>query len=365
MPLLWRYLILDYIKVLALCTAAFVAILLTLRFDEIAHFACLGSSVWELAQFIIFQLPYLLPIALPISALISSFILYSRLSQKQELTAMRACGISLTKLLAPVLIASAFLSLADFYLTSEISSQAHLMNGQLRHKLRTINPLLLVQNKRMLTMQGILCETLGTSRHGEFVSDIFLALPNRQNGRVALVLAKSFSGSNQYVEGKDITLATSRPSKEGFDDLSIENIAQLDTPYEAFTPALQQKTWTLHSDHLQLALLLEHLKQQKASGNKKGVAQAYSEISRRVSVSLSVFTFTLLGAAFSIQIGRRQRRWSLLAVGACSGLYLVCYFLGKSMDDKWIAASALFLVPQMIFAAISMLKVQRAGKGVE
>lgn len=365
MPLLWRYLIYDYLKVLFLCAASFVAILLTLRFDEIAHFACLGSSFWEMGQFILFQLPYLLPVALPISALIAAYVLYSRLSHSQEMTAMRACGVSLSNLLAPVLVTATFLTAGDFYLTSEISSQAHMMNGQLRHKLRTINPLLLVQNKRMLSMQGVLCETLGTSRHGEFVSDLFIALPDRSNNRTALILAKAFSGSNQYIEGKNITFTTSQANENGFDNLSIENIATLDTPYEAFTPALQHKTWILHPDHLRLSLLLTHLDMQKKSGNKKGTAQIYSEISRRISVSLSLFVFTLIGAAFSIQVGRHARSWNIGILALCAGIYLVCYFLGKSMDDKWVTASLLYLVPELLFITAGCIKLVKVNRGLE
>ncbi len=365
MPLLWRYLIYDYLKVLALSTASFVAILLTLRFDEIAHFACLGSSAAEIGRFILFQLPYLLPIALPVSALIASYLLYARLSHKQELTAMRACGIGLLSLLAPVLAAAGLLTVCDFYFASEISSQAHLQNGQLRHTLRTINPLLLVQNKRMLNMQGILCETLGSSRHGEFVSDLFLALPDKAHDRIALVLAKSFSGVERHIEGSGISFITSQPEQEGFDALSVENIASLETPYEAFTPAFQQKTWTLHPDHLQFSLLLSHLEAQRQTGNKKGIAQVYSEISRRLSTALSLFAFTLFGAAFSIQIGRRARKSNILILALGTGFYLVCYFLGKSMDDKWIAASLLFLVPVAALCAAGSLKLFRLSRGIE
>lgn len=376
MPLLWKYLISDFLKITCLCTCTFVALLLTLRFDDIAHFACLGSSWLELVQFIALQLPYLLPIALPFSALISSYLLFSRLSQRQELTAMRASGISLRSLLSPILIAAAFLSLGDFYLTSEIASTAHLLNGQMRHKLRTINPLLMLQNKRILAMQGIYCETLGAMQHGEFASDVFFALPDRTHRRLSLFLAKTIRGSNQSVEAEGMTLLHSLPAKEGFDTLSLENVAYLDTPFETFTPALQQKTWTLQPDHLKLKLLQRHIEVQKESLSapdspeeakeiKKRIYKSYSELMRRLSISLALFTFTFIGAAFSIQIGRQSQGWTGLCAGVLSGLTLFCYFLAKSFDDRWIISALLYILPQLLLIFLSCARLRQLSRGRE
>lgn len=379
MPMLWRYLVYDYLKVMALCTVSFVAILLTLRFDEIAHFACLGSSTAELIQFITLQLPYLLPIALPISALISSYLLFSRLSIRQEMTALRACGVSLFAILTPILVTAAFLTAADFYLTSEIASQAHLTNGQLRHKLRTINPLMLLQNKRILTMQGISCETLGSSSYGEFAGDVFFAIPDTHNQRIDLAIAQSIRGDKDAVIGENVTFIVPTAAEHGFDELNIENISKLEMPYDTFKPALQQKSWHVNPDHLQLALLSEHLTTQQSNlqdactqksaerckETRKGIAKIYSEIGRRVSAALSLFTFTLLGAAFSIQIGRQQRRWGILMLGIFSGLFLLCYFLAKSMDDKIIPSLSLYFIPQIILIGISLVKLHRLNIGKE
>lgn len=379
MPKLWRYLVFDYLKVMALSTVSFVAVLLTLRFDEIAHFACLGSSGWEFIQFIALQLPYLLPIALPISALIASFLLFSRLSVRQELTALRACGISLFSVLAPVLITATFFSAADFYLTSEIASKAHLTNGQLRHKLRNVNPLVLLQHKRLLTMQGITCETLGSSSYAEFAEDVFFAIPDKKNKRIDLVLTKSIRGNNDEVVAENVTFVGSKPSEAGFDEINIENIHQLQTPYAAFTPALQQRSWNMHPDHLQLALLEVHLDEQKealaqaCSQNdkerckalNKNIAKAYSEFGRRASAALSLITFTLLGAAFSIQIGRQQSRWSALVLGLLTGIFLLCYFLAKSLDDKVVPSLLLYFVPQLLLIGISLIKLHRLNHGRE
>lgn len=376
MPLLWKYLIFDYLKVLLLSTLVCVALLLTLRFDEIAHFACLGSSWLELFQFIALQLPYLLPIALPFSALISAYLLFSKLSFRNELTALRSSGLPLRTIIAPILITASFLSLGDFYLTSELASTAHLLNGQVRHKLRTINPLLLLQNKRILAMQGVFCETLGALRHGEFASDVLFAIPDRSNNRISLLLAKTIRGAKNSIEVEQMSLLQSFPVDQDFDKLVIENIAYLDTPFEAFTPALQQKTWTVHPDHLRLELLHYHIEKLKAlisqsvnsleiNTYKKQLDQSYSELVRRFSISLALFTFTLLGITFGIHNSRSILKGKITLLSIAAGGTLLCYFLAKSLDDKIIPSSLLYTLPQILLILFSSFKLNQLSKGRE
>src|SRR5262249_35116763 len=103
MPILWRYLLGHYLKVLVLCVLAFVAILLATRLDEIAHFATLGPEGMVILSFPLHQIPYILPIAIPISCLISAMLLIQRLSHTHEMTAIRASGLSLRMILCPIL----------------------------------------------------------------------------------------------------------------------------------------------------------------------------------------------------------------------------------------------------------------------
>lgn len=95
MPIVWRYLLSHYLKVLVLCVTAFIAVLLTTRLDEIAHFASMGPEGFYIILYTLYQIPYILPIAIPISCLISSILLIQRLSRSHELTALRASGMGL------------------------------------------------------------------------------------------------------------------------------------------------------------------------------------------------------------------------------------------------------------------------------
>src|ERR1700722_4320174 len=144
MPLFWRYLLGQYIKVLILCTLSFIALLLTSRLEEIAHIATYGANFKLVFLFAAYQIPTILPIAISISALISSLLLFQRLSQTYELTAFRALGISLRSILCPLLLAGALLGVMNFYISSEIATATHLQTRKMAYALTSINPLLLL-----------------------------------------------------------------------------------------------------------------------------------------------------------------------------------------------------------------------------
>lgn len=226
MPIIWRDLITHFLKIALACVFAFVAILLTMQLDEIAHFAALGAPPVYLLYFTLHQVPYILPIALPISCLIASLLLIQRLSATHELTALRASGFSLLNILSPIILTAAFLSVANFWIASELATQSHLQTNLLKSELRSINPLLLLHNKHLMRLKGFYFEALGDSQVGESASDVVFAIPNQQQGRIHLMIAKNLKTAPTLFVGQDVAIVTGSPGEkeEEYDHLLIENM---------------------------------------------------------------------------------------------------------------------------------------------
>jgi lipopolysaccharide export system permease protein len=68
----------------------------------------------------------LIPLALPIAILFSSIMTFGNLAENNELTALKSAGISLTKVMRPMLIFVFILSLSAFYFTNYILPIANL-----------------------------------------------------------------------------------------------------------------------------------------------------------------------------------------------------------------------------------------------
>lgn len=382
MPILWRYLLTQYLKVLLLCVLSFIGVLLTTRLEEIAHFITLGAQGYYIFWFVLHQIPYILPIALPISCLISAILLIQRLSLTYELTAMRACGISLRQILMPILTASAFLAVGNFYVISEMATESHLTTSLLKNELRAVNPLVLLRNKHLLRMKGIYFDTLGPSQSGESASDIVLAMPNKSNNRLNVMVAKNLQANARSFTGRGVTLISSMRSEDNnrFDHLMLENIKQATTLVQDFTQMVQKKAWALNNDHLRISLLLVRLQEEKkdllqARENQRPPAEqkqigrsidrVYSEITRRLSVAFAVITFTFMGASFGIGISRNRTNRGLYFVIGLASLYLISYFVGKGIDHMLLAASLLYTIPHLIIISLSAWNLNRIAKGIE
>jgi lipopolysaccharide export system permease protein len=355
-----------------------------MRLDEIAHFATLGPHSTYLFWFILYQIPYILPIAVPIACLISTILLMQRLSRQQEITALRASGIRIRTLLAPLLCAASLLAIANFYIASEIATSSHLAIGLLKNQLRSVNPLLLMGNKHFMRLQGYYFDARGPSKNGEFASDILLALPDKKKQRISLLVAKRIEITPSTIHGHHLTLISSLHAEADplqFDPLLVENIEETTTKLQDFFQLMHKQTWNSHNDHLQLSWLLLRLQEEQSKEKElhthntpleelrltqREIGSIYTEIVRRISLGVAAFTFTLMGAAFSITLLHRMRhRKDTYWIVALVTLYLACYFVAMGMSHRLLLATSIYLTPHLLIILCSLLKLRRATHGID
>lgn len=358
MPIIWRYLFQQYIKVLSLSTCAFIIILMTLRMKEIASFASFGASALFVWQFALNQMIFMLPFALPISCFLSAILLVQRLSATHELTAMRALGFSFKDIFTPLILASILLGGVNFILVSEAATWANASSQQLKKKLKTINPLVLLHNKHLMDLKGMRFLSLGPSKIDEYVNQAVLVASNKENTKLHLMVAKYIENSGDLLVCENMTLITNlgAETEKEYDKLLVENMAKATTPSNAFASLLQDKgsSQSFNVERLRLSPLLKHIKQDRAR----------SEIARRVSSALSPITFTLMGLAFGINISRRQSKIKLVSAVLLLALYLVIHLLAKDVKNNFPLSIAVFLIPNLLIVSLSFWKMNRLAKGI-
>lgn len=382
MPIIWRYLISHYCSITLFCVCAFVSILLTVRLDEIAHFIALGAPIAHVLRFTLYQIPYILPIAIPISSLVASFILAQNFSSTNELTALRASGFALRNILTPILMVALLLSILNFWIISEVATHAHYTTNRLKSELRAINPLLLMNNKHLMRLKGLYFNALGPSRVGESAADVILAVPGKHYERINLLIAKEFSSTPEIFKGKDVTVVSgmnSNDEAEGFDHLIIEHMEESDTAVKDLAQVLQKNVWSINNDYLSLSMLLARIEEfrekltiakdlhhsEQVSAIRSQLTRSIADIARRVSLAMAVFSFTLLGLACGISIGRQKGRKKLFIAISMTALFLVCFFVAKGLDRNWPLAMTLYIAPSIILIFTSIFLLKRVSRGLE
>lgn len=369
MCIFWRYLLRTYVKVFFLAIFSFITILLVSRLEEIAHFASIGAPLSALGLFALFQIPYVLPIAIPISCLISAMILFQNLSHTSELTALRAGGIPLRQVLAPVLIVSSFLSLGNFYISSELATASHLATKRMLNNLTSVNPLVLLQNACIAKLQGAYVQ-MDPIRNGEAVKDVVIAMQGRNKERLSMLMAKKISMVKEELVGENVSFITSLPSAhaDSFDDLMVENQAVTKCSASQFAPLLRKQGWKIANDNLRFSLLrlrIDKIKRENAQPFPSTLQKCYSEISRRLCLCLAPLTFSLMGIAFGMEISRERSKRGIITVLLLAGATLMTFFVAKELDHLFWVASALFLLPHLIIASSALFWLSRINRGVE
>lgn len=105
MRLLDRYVLKNFLQVYFYCIAAFIAVWLIFDIsDNISTFLDDRISVWLVMQYYLTQVPLILVILLPVSLLLALLFCLSRMSRTNEIVSMLTAGISVPRMLAPLII---------------------------------------------------------------------------------------------------------------------------------------------------------------------------------------------------------------------------------------------------------------------
>jgi lipopolysaccharide export system permease protein len=83
-----------------------------------------GVELKVLAEFFLYAVTSVVPLALPLAILLASLMTFGNLGEKFELTAMKAAGVSLFRIIRPLAIAIGVVSIGAFYFSNYILPQS-------------------------------------------------------------------------------------------------------------------------------------------------------------------------------------------------------------------------------------------------
>jgi lipopolysaccharide export system permease protein len=109
-----------------------------------------GGSATAILKVFLFNIPYALTFSIPMSILTSVLLLFSRLSIEGEITAMRACGISLWEIISPIIMMSIILSGICLYITGTVAPKLNYRMRQTVLEIGGANPAELLEAGRWI-----------------------------------------------------------------------------------------------------------------------------------------------------------------------------------------------------------------------
>ena len=139
-PIISRHLVREFARAFALALATFIAIFIIVEFfDRVDTFLKNRASAGAIARYFLYKLPLVITQVTPVAVLAGGLVGLGLLARQNEFIAMRACGVSIWQVVAPLVVVAAGISLLVLVWNETVvpysARQSHLVeNLEIRKK---------------------------------------------------------------------------------------------------------------------------------------------------------------------------------------------------------------------------------------
>jgi len=151
-----------------------------------------GLEFSIILEFIVYTMAMLMTNALPLAMLLASIMTFGDLGENNELLAMKAAGISLYRIMKPVIILTIFLSIGSFYFYNQVIPVSYKKLIALMSSIRQLRPEIIVK-------EGVFSNEIDNysikvgkrSANGDMLYDIMIYDHTEDKGNVTVTVADS------------------------------------------------------------------------------------------------------------------------------------------------------------------------------
>jgi lipopolysaccharide export system permease protein len=333
-------------------------------------------------------LPFLLAYSLPMGMLAATLLVFGRFSADQELTAVRASGISLISLVSPILLLSVVASALCLFVNLQLAPYCRAAYKDLFYSVATRSPTLLFQEKQFVADLPGGYTVYVDKREGDVLHGVYMHEVNQAQNYTRWIRADSarlvFDETTMQLH---LSLTNAHGAEKKGDDVQPFSLKELPLPFDAApsknkiqeTKLSDMTFWELRKKIRELELAgpqsfpLPHNatpEQLRQIGTLKVFLADWSipakvQLHRMVSFSFACIGFTLIGIPLGI---RAHRRETSIGIAIALGLVVVYYsflVVGQSLEARGDLAPHLIVwLPNFVFQAVGSVLLWRANRGV-
>lgn len=190
---LYKFILKSYIApfVMTFFIAMFVFFMMFI-FKYIDDFVGKGLGAGVLSELFFYFSLTTIPMALPLAILLSSLMTFGNLGEHFELTAMKSSGLSLQKIMTPLIVFIALLSVFAFYFSNNILPYTNLKAGSLLYDVRESKPALLFKEGVFNnSIEGFSIRVNKKDKDGKTLYDVMIYDHRAMHGNTTVLYAHS------------------------------------------------------------------------------------------------------------------------------------------------------------------------------
>jgi LPS export ABC transporter permease LptF len=358
-----RYLLRQMVGPFLLALAGlslFILLNLILRLSELM--VDRGVTLLQLLRLLTFWMPELIAWAIPMAALFAVFLGLGRMEHDREIMALESMGVSLRRVLLPLLMAAVGLSFLTFAVYNwAMPASKHAAQNTYREIVFSqsvprisANTFFTGQSDQYFYVRQYNADT--GSMQDVLIYDVGGRLFPQAESRITMVTATSglwsgdtwqLSSGRMYGFDREGVLVYSGT----FDELSIP-VAQT---------AIELWAQSKSPSEMGIRELMERIERARASG--LATNESIVELHQRFALPLSALLFVLVGGAVSLMFGSKNRSTGiiigLLIIGMYQGSYFWMQTLGRRGAMHPVVAA---WVPNLLFGLVGLLLFVRVDR---
>ena len=319
-------------------------------------------------------IPFVWAFALPMGMLTATLLIFGRFSADQELTAVRAGGISLVSLISPILLLSLCLCAVSAAVNLEFGPRCRVAYNALRFRLMVgFSGAHLPEGHLIREFPGYIFYIgknlyMGKNPKGE-LEDIVVFDLNRQ--AVVHAVRGTVETNNQFLV---LTLYDGQFVPEGkqeavgsFESYPIEiNLGFAKSgPDAGIDDMTFQQLWDELRDREQLIAPTRGNHQEWMRLRSKLISPVMFQIHRQAAFSFACFGFTLIGIPLGIRVHRRETNVGILIALLLTALYYSFILIGQGLETRpEFFPHPIVWVPNFLFQGLGAVLLWRANRGI-
>ena len=333
---------------------AFVLLLGNVLKDVLDLLASPRTTAGLFFQALALLIPFVLSFALPIGMLTATLLTFGRLSADQELTAIRAGGISLASAIVPVVALSLVLCGVCFWFIGDLGPRSRVAFKELRDSVLRSQATLSLGEGRYHKVGSV---TLYARKvEGDLLRDVRIFAFT--NGVCYLDLfapeAELRRDSNQFPSALSLRNFQGLVQMSGgWQGISAEERIE---PIANFRPS---KFDPPKLSEMSMRQLLDERAKRRAE--KLDVTPIDVQIHRQAAFSFACLGFTLVGIPLGIRAHRRETNIGVAMALLLLLLYYSFIIVAQSLDTKpnWYPQYLLW-IPNLLFQVVGVFLIRRA-----